>query len=65
MSNSLDPDQADILTDLILETGSKLVCKGYQQTTLAGKEFKMDLVSEASSTMPALAVALSGTYLYS
>ena len=37
MSNSLDPDQADILSGLIWV---QTVCKCYQQTTLAGKELK-------------------------
>ena len=34
-SNSLDPDQADILSGLILV---QTVCKGYQQTTLVGSQ---------------------------
>ena len=36
-NNSLDPGQADILSGLIC---IQTVCKGYQQLTLAGKEFK-------------------------
>ena len=37
MSNSLDPDQPDVLSCMIWV---QTVCKCYQQTTLAGKELK-------------------------
>ena len=41
MSNRLDPDQADVLSGLIRVQN---VCKGYQQTTLGGKELTLDLI---------------------
>ena len=48
MSNSLNPDQANILSGLIWV---QTVCKGYKQTTLADKDLKGGLEKFAISTL--------------
>ena len=46
VSNSLDPDLADILSGLIwIQT----VCNGYQQTTLVGKELILEIFNDSST----------------
>ena len=41
VSNTWDPDQGDILSGLILVRN---ICKGYQQTTLAGRVIRTPIV---------------------